>query len=76
MKYTTLIKPNSKKGPLVEKQVDGSLVVYIREPATEGKANNALIELLADFFDVPKTSIEILRGHKSRNKVIEVEGMI
>ncbi len=72
MKYTVLIKPNSKKGPLVEQQGDGSLIVYARQPAVDGKANTALIELLAKYFDVPKTSIAIVRGQTARNKIIEI----
>lgn len=72
MKYTVLIKPYSKKGPLVEARADGSLVVYVREPATEGKANTALVELLSAYFGVPKTAVTILRGHTSRHKIVEV----
>lgn len=67
------IKPNSHKGPLVEKQDDGSFIVYVREPAVESKANDALIALLAKHFGIPKTSISIVRGLTSRQKVIEIE---
>ncbi len=72
MKYTVIIKPNSRKGPLVERLGDGSLIVYVRQPAVDGKANTALIELLAEHFGVPKTSVTIVRGHTSRNKIVEV----
>lgn len=70
MKIFIYIKPNSTKGPLIEPQDDGSLVVYIREIASDGMANEALIKLLAKYFDVPKTHIEIIRGHSSRHKVV------
>jgi uncharacterized protein (TIGR00251 family) len=73
MRYSVTIKPNSRKGPLVEAQSDDSLLVFVREPATEGKANSALIALLAVHFKVPKTRIEIVRGHTSRHKVISVD---
>jgi uncharacterized protein (TIGR00251 family) len=72
MKYTVHIKPNSRKGPLVEGQEDGSLVVYVREPATEGRANQSLIGLLSQHFDVPKSAITIVNGHTSRHKVVEL----
>lgn len=72
MLVSAYIKPNSRKGPLVEPQEDGSLVVYVREPAVDGKANKALMALLAKHFDVPKTSITIIRGHTSKHKVIEI----
>lgn len=72
MKINVVIKPNSTKGPLVEKQADGSLIVYIREIAADGEANEALIKLLAKHYDVPKTSITIIRGHTSRHKLINI----
>lgn len=42
-----VIKPNSRKGPLVEPLGDGTLQLYVRAPAVEGRANKAAIELLA-----------------------------
>lgn len=72
MQFAVLIKPNSTKGPLVELLPDGSLLVYVREVAIDGKANNALIKILAKHLDVPKSCITIIRGQTSRNKIIEV----
>jgi len=72
MKISVVIKPNSTKGPLVEAQMDGSLIVYIREIAADGKANEALIKLLAKYYNVPKTSVTIIRGHTSRHKMVEL----
>ena len=73
MIYSVTIKPNSRKGPLVEPQNDKSLLVYVREPATEGKANTALVKLLAEYFNVPKTRVTVVRGLTSRHKLVEVE---
>lgn len=72
MKIDILIKPNSTKGPLIEKQPDDSLVVYIREIAADGKANESLIKFLAKYYDIPKTKISIIRGHTSRHKLINI----
>jgi len=66
------IKPNSKKGPLVEATGD-SLVVFVREAAAEGQANEALIKLLAEYYGVPKSRVKIIRGHTSRQKVVEID---
>lgn len=66
------IKPNSKKGPLVETQSDGSLLVYVREPAQEGKANEAVVALLASHFGVPKSSVRLASGASSRHKRFEI----
>lgn len=70
MQYSVTVKPNSKKGPLVV--ADGAnLTVYLREKPVDGEANSALIKVLAKHFHVPKTSIIIRRGAKSRQKLIE-----
>lgn len=73
MKYTIFVKPGSAKGPLVEADAEGQLTVYIRERAVDGKANQALIELLAGYFNTPKSALAIIRGHAARHKVIEVK---
>ncbi len=72
MRIAITIKPNSTKGPLVETQPDGSVLVYVREIASDGQANNALIKILANYYKVPKTHISIIRGHTSRHKLIEI----
>ena len=72
MDITVRLKPGSKKGPLIQPALDGSLLVYVREPALEGKANKAVIELLADYYDVPKTSVRLTGGHKSKIKNFEL----
>lgn len=48
------------------------LRVYTTTAPENGKANNAVIDLLADFFYVPKSKILIIRGATSRNKVISI----
>ncbi len=70
---TVAVKPGSTKGPLVEEQVDGSLLVYLRERAVDGKANDALVKALAKHFDVAKTRVEIVRGAASRHKVVRIQ---
>ena len=44
----------------------------VTEPPEDGRANAALIELLAEHFDVPKRALRIVRGHTGRQKVVEV----
>lgn len=71
MRITVHVKPASKKGPLVEEAPDG-LTVYVREVAAEGKANTAVIEVIARHYDVPKTHVRITHGAASRHKTIEI----
>jgi len=72
MIVTVKVKPGSKQGDKIEKQPDGTYIIYIRARAHDGEANAALIKLLADHFDVTKTSICIKSGATSRTKIIEL----
>ena len=71
MIYEGLVKPNSKKGPLVV--TSGTmLTVYLREKPIDGEANAALIKLLAKNFGVAKNRIAIKTGTRGRKKLIEI----
>lgn len=68
-----MVTPNSRKGPLVESLDDGTLRLYVRAPAVEGKANKAAVELLATHFDVPKSSVRLVSGATSRVKRFDID---
>lgn len=70
MKYNVAVKPGSSQEKIVE-TAPGELTVYLRAKPHDGEANTSLVKLLSKHFDVPKTSITITRGHKSRIKTIE-----
>jgi uncharacterized protein YggU (UPF0235/DUF167 family) len=72
VRYTVLVKPGSKKGPLVETGTDGSLTVYLKERAVDGAANDGLVKVLADHFGVRKSEVEIESGFASRIKRVRV----
>lgn len=65
------VKPQSSREE-VRKISHGEYSVAVQAPAREGKANEALIELLADHFSVPKSSIRILRGQTGKRKLVEI----
>ena len=65
---TVTVKPGSRKGPLVEAAADGSLTVYVRERAIEGKATEAAALLLADHLGVSRSHVELVAGATSRVK--------
>ncbi|MCV7100153.1 DUF167 domain-containing protein [Mycobacterium palustre] len=66
------VKPGSRKGPLIEVGLDGELTVYVREPAVDGKANEAVTRLLAKHFQLPKSRVELVSGVTSRRKVFRL----
>ena len=70
MKVRVRVIPNSKTEEVVREN-DG-FVVTVKEPPKEGKANKAVIKLLADHFRVSRDSVRISSGSKSRSKVVEV----
>jgi len=70
VKVNIKVIPNAKHNKLVEES--GRLKVYLTAPAVEGKANEALIEFLSEHFKLKKNRISIIRGIKSREKVIEM----
>ena len=72
MRVVVRVKPGSSKGPLVESDEEG-LVVFVREKAIDGAANEGVIKLLADHFDVPKSRVRVVRGHTARIKQIEID---
>lgn len=71
MKYVITVKPGTSQEKIIEK-TPGELTVYLRAKAHDGEANEALIKFLAKHFKTSKTSIKIVRGHKSRIKTIEL----
>jgi uncharacterized protein (TIGR00251 family) len=71
LKIWVNVKPQAKKSA-VKKISVGEYAVSVRAPAREGKANEAVIELLADYFSIPKSSIRIVRGQTGRRKLIEL----
>ena len=66
------VKPNSRQGSSIEKNNDGILTVHTTQSAVGGKANSAAISLLAKHFNVPKSQLNIIRGHTSRIKIVEM----
>jgi uncharacterized protein (TIGR00251 family) len=70
MRIQVRVKPNSRTEEV--SQEGDSFIVKVKEPPKEGKANQAVIKLLAEHFGVPRSRVRILSGFRSRTKVIEV----
>lgn len=72
MKISAKIKPNSRHREGVVANDDGSLVVYTKAPAIEGRANLAAVKLVAKHYGVAPSRVKLVRGATSRNKVFEI----
>ncbi len=65
------VKPNAKEEKLVETG-PGEYQAWVKAAPVDGKANEALIRLLADRLNVPKSSVKILSGKNSRVKRVQI----
>lgn len=54
---------------------DDVLRARVKAPPVEGRANEALLRLLAGTLGVPRTSLRIVRGQRGREKLVAVEGL-
>ncbi len=70
-KFQTRVKPGAKKNEVVGWR-DGVLHVRVKAPPVEGAANREVVKLLAMYFGVTPSGIEITRGHKSRYKQVVI----
>lgn len=71
MRVEVRVTPRARRAG-VELLPDGTLAVKVTAPAEGGRANEAVVELLAAHFRVPKRSVAILRGRTARRKLVEI----
>ena len=67
MKVRVDVKPNSR-APGIE-PVEDHLVVRVKEPPKEGKANSAVVRAVADYFGVAPSDVRVVCGHAARRQV-------
>lgn len=67
------VQPGARRTEVVGMH-GGRIKIRLAAPASEGRANAALIEFLAEEFGVAKRDIRILSGMKSRDKRVVIEG--
>ncbi|PYL71851.1 MAG: hypothetical protein DMF26_18105 [Verrucomicrobia bacterium] len=68
------VVPNAKINS-VAGQHCGAVKIKLRAPPVEGKANAALIRFLAEQLKLPRHAIVLQRGHRSRDKLIQIDGL-
>ncbi len=66
------VTPRARKNEIVGVMADGTLKIRVTAPPVGGKANDAVIELLADVLKVPKSKIEIVAGETSTQKLVSI----
>lgn len=69
------VTPRARRNEIAEILHDGTIRIRLTAPPVEGKANQALIEFLAEVLDVPKSHIEIVAGQTGRDKLVSILDM-
>lgn len=65
------VKPNAREASLTQ-QADGTWLAKVKAPPVDGKANAAVIALLAKHFGVPKSAVTIKSGAAGRLKLVQI----
>ena len=68
------VRPGAKRDALLGKQAR-AWKISLRAPSAEGKANRACVEYIAALLKVRRSAVAIIKGKKSRDKVIAIEGL-
>ena len=71
MKLFVKAKPGARENS-IKKISETEYEVSVKEPPIQGRANAAIIELLSDYFKVPKSEVKIISGFAARKKIIEI----
>ena len=71
MRISVTVKANSRESR-VEKLSDNEFVVRVRQSAKEGKANEAVIGALSEYFGIAKSRIDIIKGKTSKKKMVDM----
>ena len=71
MKISALVKPNARQNKI--EQMENGYVIWTKEPPFQDKANKAVIELVSEYFNIPKSKISIVSGLKSKRKIIDLK---
>ncbi|HEX7498926.1 MAG TPA: DUF167 domain-containing protein [Polyangia bacterium] len=68
------VKPRSSREGVGPVQAD-RLVLAVNAPPVDGKANEAVVQVLAETFGVPRSAVTIVRGEAGRKKTIRIAGI-
>ena len=71
--FTVRVQPRASRDE-VAGEMGGALKVRLRAPAVEDRANEALVEFLAELLKTSRSAVSILSGERSRVKRIEIRG--
>src|SRR2546422_9030485 len=68
------VKPRARRTS-IEGEHEGALRISVGAAPEKGQANEAVVRLLATALDVPQAAIEVVAGHASRVKIVEIDSL-
>jgi len=71
VKIKVTVKANSRENS-VTRIGNNEFQLRVKAPAKQGKANEAVIDLLGEYFGIAKSRLSIVLGHTGKNKVIDL----
>jgi uncharacterized protein len=74
LEFQLHVLPRAKRSQLAGLH-NGALKIKVTAPPVDDAANRAIVEFFSGLLDVPKSSIQILAGAKSRDKRIQIKGL-
>ncbi len=69
------VHPGARRAGLAGWREDGALKLAVAAPPEGGRANEAVVELIADTLGVARRQVTVARGGSSRSKTVEIEGL-
>ena len=72
MKISVKVKPQAKQDK-VEKTGLNDYIVWVKAKAIEGKANQAVVKILSEYFDIAKSKAVLIKGKKARDKIFMLD---
>jgi uncharacterized protein len=72
--FAVKVQPRAHKNAITG-SVGNALKLSLTAPPVDGRANQAVIEFLAELLEIPRSSVTIASGETSRNKVVRIAGL-
>lgn len=74
-RFGVRVRPGARADRLLGRLADGTLKLEVREPPEGGRANEAVVELIAALLGIRSGQVAVVRGRTSRGKLVEVDGL-
>jgi uncharacterized protein (TIGR00251 family) len=68
------VAPGSRRPGIAGRHGEG-WKVRVAQPPEHGRANDAVVALLAETLELPRTAVSIVSGHAGRDKIVALEGI-